>query len=322
MYLHNHPNFKDLIEITTKEQNIDDPYLVEKDYWIMHCLYGLSSFGLDMELKGGTSLSKAFNIIHRFSEDIDIKIIPDEKVVGFKVYTGKNHDKAKHRQSKKEYFDWLAEELKGKIDGVVDVVRDELFDDEKYRSGGIRLIYKTQFSPVEGLKDGILLEVGFDKTTPNMKKTISSWAYEKAISVQQDKKLNDNRAKDIVCYDPRYTFVEKLQAIVTKYDLYKRNKREENLPVNFLRHYYDIYCLLNLKSVQDFIGTDEYKAYKKERFRSYDTKIKNCEGFILSDPKELKLFNDSYQKSSSLYYKGQVPFGEVLKKIKVYLEML
>lgn len=86
MYLHNHENFKDLIELTAKDQKIDDPYLVEKDYWIMHCLYGLSNFGLDMELKGGTSLSKAFNIIHRFSEDIDIKIIPDEKRVGFKVY--------------------------------------------------------------------------------------------------------------------------------------------------------------------------------------------------------------------------------------------
>ena len=32
--------------------------------------------GLDMELKGGISLSKAFNVTHRFSEDIDIKIIP------------------------------------------------------------------------------------------------------------------------------------------------------------------------------------------------------------------------------------------------------
>lgn len=56
MYLHNHENFKDLIELTAKEQGINDPYLVEKDYWIMHCLYGLSNFGLDMELKGGTSL--------------------------------------------------------------------------------------------------------------------------------------------------------------------------------------------------------------------------------------------------------------------------
>jgi hypothetical protein len=43
--------------------------LVEKDYWIMHCPYGLSTQGLSFELKGGTSLSKGFGIIQHFSED-------------------------------------------------------------------------------------------------------------------------------------------------------------------------------------------------------------------------------------------------------------
>ncbi len=40
----------------------------------MHVLYGLKTLGLDFELKGGTSLSKGFQIIDRFSEDIDIYI--------------------------------------------------------------------------------------------------------------------------------------------------------------------------------------------------------------------------------------------------------
>jgi hypothetical protein len=34
--------------------------LVEKDYWIMHCLLGLQAPGFRFELKDGTSLSKAF----------------------------------------------------------------------------------------------------------------------------------------------------------------------------------------------------------------------------------------------------------------------
>src|SRR5436190_15605964 len=49
-----------------------DPALVEKDYWIMQGLYGLQKLGMKIELKGGTSLSKGLQIIHRFSEDIDI----------------------------------------------------------------------------------------------------------------------------------------------------------------------------------------------------------------------------------------------------------
>ena len=72
-YLHDHKNFRQLIEITANEQGINEPLLVEKDYWLMHCLYGLGQAGLSFELKGGTSLSKGYGIIHRFSEDIDIR---------------------------------------------------------------------------------------------------------------------------------------------------------------------------------------------------------------------------------------------------------
>ena len=39
-YLHNHPEFEDLIRIVADEKGID-PALVEKDYWIVHCTYGL-----------------------------------------------------------------------------------------------------------------------------------------------------------------------------------------------------------------------------------------------------------------------------------------
>lgn len=42
-YLHDHPQFADLIRIVADEKGID-PALVEKDYWIMHCLHGLQQF--------------------------------------------------------------------------------------------------------------------------------------------------------------------------------------------------------------------------------------------------------------------------------------
>jgi hypothetical protein len=288
----------------------------------MHCLYGLSNLGLNVELKGGTSLSKAFNIINRFSEDIDVKIIPEEEKIGFKVYTGKNHDRQKHRDSRKNYFDWLVAKINGNIAGIVEVVRDESFDDHKYRNGGIRLIYETMFTSVEGLKEGILLEVGFDKTTPNLMKDISSWVYDRGANLLHGQNIKDNRAKGIVCYDPRYTFVEKLQAIVTKYDLYKRDKNNRRPPINFLRHYYDIYCLLNLPEIQEFIGTDQYEDYKRERFRKYDTIIKNCDAFSLSDLEERTIFENNYLRSSALYYRGQVPFADILGRIAIFLDRL
>tara|TARA_A100000171_G_scaffold42053_1_gene43170 strand:- start:3763 stop:3969 length:207 start_codon:yes stop_codon:yes gene_type:complete len=64
-YLHDHKNFNDLIQIVADQKSIL-PTLVEKDYWIMHCLYGLQKQGYSFFLKGGTSLSKGYKLIHRF----------------------------------------------------------------------------------------------------------------------------------------------------------------------------------------------------------------------------------------------------------------
>ena len=72
-FLHNHRQFAELVRIVADEKRID-PALVEKDYWIMHCLWGLQQLGHTFQLKGGTSLSKGHQIISRFSEDIDILV--------------------------------------------------------------------------------------------------------------------------------------------------------------------------------------------------------------------------------------------------------
>ena len=83
-----------------------DPALVEKDYWIMHCLYGLQQLKLTFELKGGTSLSKGFQIINRFSEDIDIRIEPPP---GHDVKIGPNQLSQAQIKTRTDFYDWLAQ---------------------------------------------------------------------------------------------------------------------------------------------------------------------------------------------------------------------
>ncbi|MEE9393167.1 MAG: nucleotidyl transferase AbiEii/AbiGii toxin family protein [Planctomycetota bacterium] len=228
-YLHEHPEFSDLIRIVADERRIL-PLLVEKDYWIMHCLYGLNSLGWQFQLKGGTSLSKGFGVIERFSEDIDIRI--DEEIAGFKVFCGKNQDKEAHVASRRDFFDWVAENVE--VPGVVSVDRDYNFDTEKMRSGGVRLQYQSHFTSIPALKTGILFELGFDKTGPSEPCLISSWAYDRAQEVKVA--LADNRALEVECYHPGFTLVEKLQAVSTKF---RQQQDRGNVPENFIRHYYD-----------------------------------------------------------------------------------
>jgi len=65
VFLHHLPDARQLFEVVASELKIL-PSLVEKDYWIMHCLWGLQQQGFQFVLKGGTSLSKGFRIIERF----------------------------------------------------------------------------------------------------------------------------------------------------------------------------------------------------------------------------------------------------------------
>ncbi len=304
-FLHKHRQFGDLIRIVAGEMDII-PALVEKDYWIMHSLFGLQQLGLTFELKGGTSLSKGYGIIDRFSEDIDIRIEPP---AGPAVMTGRNHNKPAHVESRKAFYDRLAETIV--IDGVVAVERDTAFDDTRYcRGAGIRLAYPSVNGSVEGLKDGILLEVGFDDVAPNEARNISSGAYDFAAGRVE---IIDNRALSVPCYHPGYTLVEKLQAISTKF---RHQQETGEFPPNFMRHYYDVYRLLHQDAVQQFIGTPDYFAHKAKRFpRADNPVIPENEAFCLSDPDVRAKLKNAYSRSSALYFRGQPAFEDILAEI-------
>ena len=69
-------DFTDLIRITSEYMNLD-PSIIEKDYWITHDLYQLSKseYKEMVVFKGGTSLTKCYKDLYRFSEDIDIALL-------------------------------------------------------------------------------------------------------------------------------------------------------------------------------------------------------------------------------------------------------
>lgn len=72
-FVHDESGFDSLLTQVADQTGIA-PALVEKDYWITHALWALHETGLDLWLKGGTSLSKGFGIIERFSEDLDLMV--------------------------------------------------------------------------------------------------------------------------------------------------------------------------------------------------------------------------------------------------------
>lgn len=314
-FIHNDPEFKELLNIVSSKKEIDIT-LVEKDYWIMHVLYSFQQQGIEFELKGGTSLSKGHGLIHRFSEDIDIHIRTN-----FGLEIEGKEDKPKVKAARKEFYDVLANSIK--INGIIDIKRDHDFDDtDKYRSGGIRLYYGGHAPELEGLKEGILLEAGFDTITPNTPHDISSWIWEHLVSMNLQTQYINNTAPGVLCYNPGYTLVEKLQTIIRKYRNW--NSPNDSNNKNFMRQYYDVYCLLGNKDIIAFTQTQEYDAHKSARIKGADKIIPLAKhpAFLLDNGEIRESFKAQYKATSKLYYNGQPDFEDVLERISQYLPQL
>ena len=78
-----HMKLKELFSLTA-EQMAMPPGIVEKDFWVvctLDYLFARSPWRTQLAFKGGTSLSKAYGLIKRFSEDIDL--ILDWRLLGY-----------------------------------------------------------------------------------------------------------------------------------------------------------------------------------------------------------------------------------------------
>ena len=76
---HNKDLFQDAVLIAAQQKGIREVY-IEKDYWVTLALKTIftDAIGQDVVFKGGTALSKCFQLIDRFSEDIDVVVLRRE----------------------------------------------------------------------------------------------------------------------------------------------------------------------------------------------------------------------------------------------------
>ena len=91
---------------------------------------------------------------------------------------------------------------------------------------------------------------------------------------------------------------------------------------NFLRHYYDIYKLIEQPQIKKFIGTKEYFEHKKERFKTLEMDLTKTDAFTLSSNGVLEKFEKEYSRTRVIYYKDFPDLSEILRRIQGYLGKL
>ena len=228
-FIHEHQDFPALLSIVSEHRGVSAA-LVEKDYWVTHSLWALEADGFHVWFKGGTSLSKGFGLIERFSEDLDVKLDAPR----LPRVTDWHSEGSRAVVERQRFFEELSRCMR-----VPGTEVQELTDlrDRSWR--GVVFAVRYPCTLPEGLPSGVRpfvqIEVGSARVTPGEDRPITSWVHEHlaAKGLELAATVLDNRPRAIHCVLPAVTLLEKVEAISRRYG------REPFVPADFVRHYED-----------------------------------------------------------------------------------
>jgi hypothetical protein len=248
--LFEHPEFEQAI-LRTAEHFRDRrlrPAIIEKDYYVTEVLRLVAANAGDRIIfKGGTSLSKGWNLIHRFSEDIDIFLDP----LAFDPPLGK---RAIDRELKK---------LRDSVDAHPALT---LVHTESRTVGGFgradRFSYPQRFGGPGEVANRVLLETGTASgreptTTVELRSYLGEFLRDIGVSMDAD----DEAPFSMRLLHFRRTFVEKMFAIHGKVELLKRDGQPLG---TYARHYYDLFQLAAQAEVIAMLKSAEYAGIKAD----------------------------------------------------------
>lgn len=207
------------------------PSLIEKDYWVTHCLWALHETGLELWFKGGTSLSKGFGLIRRFSEDLDL-MVQHGAVTSLPPVTSWTSVNKGPLAARRAYYDALPAAFV--IPGVT-IETDVRHHDKQARgvnlSGRYPGFLLNQIAPT--MSPFVRFEIGRARVVPYVTAPITSFVHDELVRQGQLADYTDNRPRAVRCVHPLVTLIEKLDALSRKY------ARDTIEPDGFVRHYED-----------------------------------------------------------------------------------
>jgi Nucleotidyl transferase AbiEii toxin, Type IV TA system len=222
--------------------------VIEKDYYVTEALRAIATgFGDRVVFKGGTSLSKGWNLIQRFSEDIDLFLNP----LAFKPPLGTNA---------------IDKQLKVLRDTVANQVPMSFMPGESLTFGGFgrndRFGYMQRFAGPGEVVGSVLLEAGIASgEEPTEVVPLQSYLAEFLRTTGVSLGTENESAFPMRLLHFRRTFVEKLFAIHKKVEFYKRDGDDIG---PHARHYYDLFQLAGRNEVIAMLQSDEYGRIKQD----------------------------------------------------------
>lgn len=275
MKLHeNKTLYRQAVQFTSDRLQIQTIF-VEKDYWVTLVLREIFNheIGKDTVFKGGTALAKCYNVIERFSEDIDLVVWRRE---------GESNNQ-------------LTNKLKTIGELVGAVLPEVQVDGLTHKRGMNRKTahsYNKEFQGDFGqVRDVIVVEatwLGYYE--PNTVKSINSFVGEMMLNNRQEEMAREYGLLpfEIRVLEPERTICEKIMSLV-------RFSYEPN-PVEDLkkkiRHTYDLHQLLQQPRLFDFFNSPAFDEMLMKVANDDVISYKNKNQWLIHHPNESLMFKD------------------------------
>lgn len=276
------------------------PQFVEKDYYVIKVLSEISKINypeLKVVFSGGTCLSKAYNKIQRFSEDID-----------FRIHTERTFT----RTEKKVFCNFILEKLESKED--YHIIQESVKKGNENKFFSFEIEYEKLYEG-SNLRPNIKVEFTFENlvlpsTTCEISSFIGKFINEKQVSVN--------------CIQPTEVIANKFSALMWRVYIKDRTKplhSKENDPT-IVRHLHDIAALEDLLYTKEFVALLQ-KSFESDKSRGGFENNYTLPEFIkitLDKLNEDKIYQKEFTDfvSSMCYAKDSevITFDKTLKSFK------
>lgn len=266
--------FRQAIQFTSDQMQIL-PIYVEKDYWVTFALFSIfnDKIGEDTIFKGGTALSKCYNIIERFSEDIDLVVLRRE---------GETNNR-------------LTTKIKtiGKVvSSVLPAIDIEGLTHKRGMNRKTAHSYNKEFKGDFGqVRDVIVIEatwLGYFE--PYSKRDICSFVGEMMINNGQIGIAKENNLMPfgVLALDPTRTICEKIMSLVR----FSYSKKPIEDLKNKIRHVYDLHQLLSKDEFMAFFDSEDFEEMLLRVASDDLVSFKNSNKWLIHHPSDAIIFKE------------------------------
>ncbi len=315
----------ELLDEVSRRRNLA-PAILEKDYWVcltLGALFSLPDIGEHLVFKGGTSLSKVFGLIDRFSEDVDISF--HRSYLGF---ADDDHDPeaaASNKQQKIRIEDLqaacvtciresLLPALSAKMESILGSTGDWSIEVDPLDTQTLLFHYpQAGTSELSYIKPSVKIELGARSDHwPRETKAIRSY-----LGESMELPIGDATVQALAA---ERTFWEKATLLHAEC----HRPPEKAMPTRYARHYHDMARLAESpvaeKALDDIELRKRVVAHKSVYFRSasahYDLAVPPTFRLIPDDSRLAELQKD-HDAMAQMFFQPPPPLSEILETLRI-----